>query len=170
MADAGWMMDMNSKYNTPVRDQFKSGYELWQSEPNELCVLAYPDNPHYCLFSPYVFPYIINDVFVQTEQYDLFQDGWNCCSPPFNDDQLKTVEKIRLAFGVSLGNIVNGNSVAFSPACSAHCLSRSSSFTGTQVFGETMETLLVDWFIGIKVSNLIDDCPSFNCSIACPHN
>lgn len=149
----------------------QEGYSLWGGVVNQWCARANPGLEYFCYISPYAYPHIRSRIFIQTEQYDTYQVSSNCCSPPFQGDEVEYVRTLRLAFATSLTEIREPSSV-FSGACYHHCLTEDASFNTIAIKGYTMQQVLTSWYYqdSTAPTHAIATCPSFNCSVGCPES
>eukprot|EP00013_Stygamoeba_regulata_P023009 CAMPEP_0177646668 /NCGR_PEP_ID=MMETSP0447-20121125/9892_1 /TAXON_ID=0 /ORGANISM="Stygamoeba regulata, Strain BSH-02190019" /LENGTH=387 /DNA_ID=CAMNT_0019149207 /DNA_START=42 /DNA_END=1205 /DNA_ORIENTATION=+ len=177
MADAGWLMNVQPYKQgiISVPGQMQEGLLMWNGVANEQCMHANPDSQWMCFMSQYAWPHFSTPTMIQTEQFDGWQDPYNCCSPPFNSSQQVYIDRLRTAVQSSLREI-RYPSGAFSAACYYHCSTEDGTFTSIRIQTESTTYSLSDW-LGIWFNDmltsknntvLIDDCSPVGCSVGCP--
>ncbi len=183
VADAGWMMDMEPMAgvkNTPIRDTFRLGAQLWNatSSTNTPCMGALTDRPWDCFFTGTALEYTTGPVMVQASVSDEFQVPWNTGKfPPYAGDQLQWINSV---FTPAMRfEMFKGSATVFAPNCYSHCLTFSDSdFTKVLVrlndVGSAAPPSTINFqsaltaFINNSPANHISQCQGFNCSYACP--
>jgi len=169
-SDEGWASDYVMSA-TPYLEQFFYGNSLWIPNVAPECAKAHPQHQFLCMLGSVVLPFLNTPTIFTAEQYDIvqFQLDCGCTFNRSNSTHMEWMAGLRSAFVASFKTVYPPHTI-FSPACATHCISLGSTLTEITVNGMSLATLLDKFWNagGAVVPPIIDNCPTFNCSMGCP--
>jgi hypothetical protein len=192
MLDSGLWIDFEPVTNIGMggtlldQAEFVYGFANTSSVIPADCAAAYAGQEYKCLFGQYRMPFVKSDYFVSMSQFDDFQTNYDCNTSPVIDTQLmqnkytvnlfataKTetcFNNFQLAMRGVLQNLPTSNqtnSGIFSSTCSAHCTSGGADYWSISVNGDSMASLMADWWFGHNTPSTMSDCMGYECMAMC---
>mmetsp|Transcript_17009 Transcript_17009/g.40983 ORF Transcript_17009/g.40983 Transcript_17009/m.40983 type:complete len:408 (-) Transcript_17009:74-1297(-) len=171
--DAAWwpLLDDTSPLNT----WSGMGWELWQPEMPQGCVLANPQHPWRCFFAETLLPHVRTRVMFTSVLFDSFQIMHNggIVVPVQHREELDWIWALRDKMEAVVEATVQGTQhVIFLSSCYGHCMQDSELYFEVSIregffSGYTMNTTF-SLFLHSAVKGVVkDSCGRMECSTCC---
>ena len=133
------------------------------------------------MFGQYRMPFLRTPYFLSQSQLDDFQLGYDCDTTTTTDeagtvrtvvtsDEEACVDGVQAAIRNTLNQLpaAGQQSVGiFSSTCSLHCVTNGPDWWTIQVNGQSMASLMTQWYFASDEPYVVDQCTGSGCMATC---